>query len=420
MTQGKKESLAHVINDLEKFRHYDWSEEIFSIGLSEIKQYFRVSLRRIQALEQYLANLFVGTNMKTNIRMLLAAAIAQEPVLFVGGPGLAKTELAIAFFESIGLRKPVARPSSTNGKQDVTAIERDLKENKYYEYLLSAFTVPEELFGPYRIDELKNGKFIRNNTNMLTGQGVKGCFLDEVFKGSSNILNTLLTLINERRYFNNGVFFPADLRIIVGAANGTPGGGSASFSGRMEMPGKSGNELMAFFDRFTIRLHFQSPDNRPIELRESDYYKIRQRSIEREAFKIRNARPFEFQDDKACLNDILLLSRVLFPHEDEEFTVLAQPNRDWEEKFLRIGMFLSAEPSGLARISPRKMTRLEKMAYALALLDYDTEAAPDKLIPVNDHHLGVFNHIWESEMQAGQIPRLIRDQFKIDLLPTNA
>ena len=404
MRKADSKILAKSIDNLEDFSRFEWSELLYSLPQDHIKANFMTALRRVQRLKQYLTDLFVGESMTINIRMLLAAAIAQEPVLFVGGPGLAKTELGIAFFESIGLRKPLAEDAKQNGQL----------ENKYYEYLLSAFTVPEELFGPYRIDKLKEGKFERNNANMLTGRGVRGCFLDEVFKGSSNILNTMLTLINERRYFNDGVFRQSDLRIIIGAANVTPATAAGSFSGRVEMPGKSGNELMAFYDRFTVRLYFQSPETLPTkEISKTDFYQIRQKSVEREAYKLKHSKPFKFEQ-VASLNDLLLLSRTLFPIDDPKLTVIEPPSDSWVELFLKIGMFLGREESSMVRISPRKLTRLEKLAYALALLDHPTEEEESTgPVRVENRHCEVFHYVWESELMRDQLVRQVNRQLEI-------
>lgn len=404
-------NLKDVIETPEAFSKFEWSQRLYdqqAVAPEDIKASFLPALKRVKALQNYLTEVFVGDHMRRNIRMMLAAAIAQEPTLFVGGPGLAKTELAVAFFESIGLRKPVSA-------------EDQGKENKYYEYLLSAFTVPEELFGPYRIDLLKEGKFVRNNTNMLTGQGVRACFLDEVFKGSSNILNTLLTLINERRYFNDGAFQQSDLRIILGAANTTPASASSGFSGKIELPGKSGNELMAFYDRFTVRLYFEPPETAQVnEISASDFFRIREKSIEREAFKLGHARPFQFSPEaRPCLNDFLLLSRTLFLHLiSPKVGVLQQPSDRWVELFLRMGMNLAREESSMVRISPRKMTRLEKLAYALALLDHldhTPKANAKEKVMVENRHCEVFSYAWESEFLRPQLVRQVEQQIGVGL-----
>ncbi len=381
------------------------SEDIYRVSLAFIQQQYHHALRRVQHLQEHLQALFVGETMAENIRMLIACAVAQEPVLFVGGPGLAKTELAIAFYESIGLRKPTRLEG-----QD--AEPEPLATNKYYEYLLSAFTLPEELFGPYDVQLLAEGRFKRRNDNMLTGKGVRGCFLDEVFRGSSNILNTMLTLINERRYFDDGVFHQSDLAVIIGASNTTPTVASTSFSGSIQLPTKSGNELLAFYDRFTIRLHFRYPeaDKMGENIKTSDYYKIREKSILREQYKLTRGMPFDFQHEAErkslempSINDLLLLSRILFPS-TEEHGVISQPSEGWVERFLKLGMHLADLETSLVRISPRKMTRLEKLVYALALLDHPADE-PERPVAVTDAHLSVFKHIWENESFHDQLSR---------------
>ena len=381
------------------------SEDVYRVSQGFIQQHYHHALKRVQDLERHLKDLFVGENMAENIRMLIACAIAQEPVLFVGGPGLAKTELAIAFYESIGLRKP-----TQNGEPD--AEDAPLPNNKYYEYLLSAFTLPEELFGPYDVQLLAEGRFKRRNDNMLTGSGVRGCFLDEVFRGSSNILNTMLTLINERRYFDDGVFHQSDLAVIIGASNTTPTMGATSFSGSLQLPTKTGNELLAFYDRFTIRLHFRYPDTEKMgeNVKASEYYKIREKSIAREQYKLVRGQPFNFQKDAErkklempSINELLLLSRILFPSTDQH-GVIERPSEGWIERFLKLGMHLADLETSLVRISPRKMTRLEKLAYALALLDHPADD-PGRPVEVTDAHLNVFKHIWENEQFHDQLTR---------------
>ncbi len=396
--------LSKIIADRDAFARMK-SEDVYRITLGFIQKHYHHALRRVQHLEQHLRDLFVGENMADNIRMLIACAVAQEPVLFVGGPGLAKTELAIAFYESTGLRKPT-RDDGADAEDDVRAA------NKYYEYLLSAFTLPEELFGPYDVQLLAEGRFKRRNDNMLTGNGVRGCFLDEVFRGSSNILNTMLTLINERRYFDDGVFHQSDLAVIIGASNTTPTVATTSFSGSVQLPSKTGNELLAFYDRFTIRLHFRYPEAEKMgeNVKTSDYYKIREKSVAREQYKLVRGQPFNFQKDAEdkklempSINDLLLLSRILFPS-TQEHGVIARPSEGWIERFLKLGMHLANLETSLVRISPRKMTRLEKLSYALALLDHPA-GEPDRPITVGDAHLAVFKHIWENEQFDDQLTR---------------
>lgn len=406
--------LDHI-NDLDKFSTKNLSKKIYTLNYAELKACLPISLGRIQKLENYLNSKFVGMNMREVIRMMIACAIAHEPILFIGGPGLAKTELAIAFFEGIGLRKPTASNE---------------KDNKYYEYLMSAFTLPEELFGPFKVGEggLKDGKFIRDNTNMLTGVGIRGCFLDEIFKGSSNILNTLLTLVNERKYFNDGRFHNADLAIIIGASNSTPASTMGELAGEIKLQSKIGNELLAFYDRFTIRLYFNPPEVENIkEIQKTDYYIIREKALERQAFKLDQGQPYQFEKI-ANINDILLLSRVLFFVEgnNQKNFFIEPPRKEWIELFLKIGMQLARKETHLARISPRKLTRLEKIAHALALLDHQNNLYSENTrtqneseqntiksqdmdyhISVKEEYCQVYKYIWENEHLREQLEREI-------------
>ncbi len=107
----------------------------------------------------------------------------------------------------------------------------------YFERLLTRFTVPEELFGPLSIKGLEDDRYERQTTGYLPKAAV--AFLDETFKANSAILNSLLTLLNEREFDNGTTREKTPLIEVIGASN--------------EMP--EGEELNALFDRFLLRLH---------------------------------------------------------------------------------------------------------------------------------------------------------------------
>ncbi len=142
-------------------------------------------------------------------RCLVLAALCGEHVLFIGPPGTAKSELARRLHRVVG--------------------------GRYFERLLTRFTVPEELFGPLSLAALDEGRYERDIDGYLPTASI--AFLDEVFKANSAILNALLTLLNERE-FDQGVHrIAVPLACVVAASNEVP----------------EEDALRAFFDRFLFR-----------------------------------------------------------------------------------------------------------------------------------------------------------------------
>ena len=142
-------------------------------------------------------------------RCLLLAALCGEHVLLIGPPGTAKSELARRL--------------------------RGLVGGRYFERLLTRFTVPEELFGPLSLAALDEGRYLREVDGYLPTATV--AFLDEVFKANSAILNALLTLLNERAFDQGAERMPVPLATLVAASNEVP----------------VDESLRAFLDRFLFR-----------------------------------------------------------------------------------------------------------------------------------------------------------------------
>lgn len=143
------------------------------------------------------------------IHGMILSALAGEHVLLLGPPGTAKSNLANDFCAAVGA--------------------------KGFSWLMSRFTVPEELFGPLDFPALKNSSYVRNTTDRLPEADV--VFLDEIFKANSAISNTLLTAINEREFHNGGKVHKIPLRMLIGASN--------------ELP--TGSEMGPYMDRFILR-----------------------------------------------------------------------------------------------------------------------------------------------------------------------
>lgn len=145
------------------------------------------------------------------IEGLLVALLSRQHMLLIGPAGTAKSALSMELSKII---------TGTN----------------YFQWLLSQFSTPEELFGALSLKELERGVYKRNTAQKLPESHI--AFIDEIFKANSAILNSLLTIINERLFYNNGTPIQTPLMTIVGASNEYP---------------EEGEGLEALFDRFLLR-----------------------------------------------------------------------------------------------------------------------------------------------------------------------
>ena len=164
-------------------------------------------------LEDQLNEIFVEK--QEIIRGLLIGLLSQEHVLLIGPKGSAKSEIAECICQSL--------------------------EGKYFRRLLDKSLTPDEIFGPHSLKGLENDQYRRVVKGKLPEADV--AFLDEIFKCNSATLNSMLTCLNERVYFNESPDGSSDriqipLKFAVGASN--------------EMP-ESKEELGAFWDRFLLR-----------------------------------------------------------------------------------------------------------------------------------------------------------------------
>ena len=110
-----------------------------------------------------------------------------------------------------------------------------LVDARYFEYLLTRFSEPNEIFGPIDIKAFREGTYVRRVEAMLPDADI--VFLDEIFKSNSAILNSLLSILNERRFFTGSASIQVPLSSLYGATNEVP----------------NDDALGAVFDRFLVR-----------------------------------------------------------------------------------------------------------------------------------------------------------------------
>jgi len=167
---------------------------------------------KLNELKLRLAETFVQR--EAEITAILSGLLANEPVILVGEVGTAKTALIERLAKMINAR--------------------------YFYYLLTRFTEPDELLGTLDINALREGRYVRRTEGKLPQAEI--IFLDEIFKASSAIRNILLDIILNKRIFSDGTYIQLPMLALYTASNEV----------------STDVEDMAFYDRLTVRSFVKS------------------------------------------------------------------------------------------------------------------------------------------------------------------
>ncbi|GGA40971.1 AAA family ATPase [Psychrobacillus lasiicapitis] len=148
---------------------------------------------------------------ENEVEGILVALLSRQHMLMIGPAGTAKSALS-------------------------SELSKIIEGTSYFQWLLTKFSTPEEVFGPLSLKDLEQGIYKRITKTKMPEANI--VFLDEIFKANSAILNSLLTLINERLFYNNGLPDRVPLMSVIGASNEYP---------------EEEEGLEALFDRFLLR-----------------------------------------------------------------------------------------------------------------------------------------------------------------------
>lgn len=296
------------------------SEEISRIGFDELKGEIEAIRSRINRMRSTLASYFIAK--EEIIDLMAVSALAQEPLLLIGRPGTAKSDLVVKFCQALGV-----------------------EGTDYFEYMLTKFTEPSEIVGPIDINQLKDGRYMRRVGGKLPE--AKIVFLDEIFKSNSAILNTLLTIINERKFYQDGKPVPVAMRALFAATNEIP-----EFT-----------ELDALKDRFILKIESESVKDRYFD-------ELLDAGLRGEVHRAFNTRPWA----NLCSLDDFLKAKLYLDHvmlqgaqgeeSDNDRTRYFPP--ETYTLFKRILKTLEKEDG--IEISDRKVVKLYRLLRARAFL----------------------------------------------------
>ena len=358
----------HDLRDIDKFDSPEWAGRLGRMAADEVERIvesgaYRDPLERVRELCTTLKGRFARKD--SLIDSLCSAAIAQVPAVLIGPPGTAKSQLVRCFCEGLGL---TAQQQSSDVAKSAAGSGRS-----YFEYLLTRYTTPEEIYGPIHVKDLIDRNVYRRVTDGYLPQA-HIAFLDEIFKASSAILNTLLTLLNERIFYNGGLAERVPLMMVFAASNEAP----------------TDENLQALYDRFPLRFNCPPVDDEHVgELLNAAWQQAYDRQFAVRPITVNRC---------ACANDLRLLrhvSRVRYG--GSRPAEAGRAHFDFEQEFLRFFRSLRGDFA----ISDRTSPALLAFCRAQCLLKNQSELTVTEL--------DVFKYVAWDESGTGELDRLVNN-----------
>lgn len=292
------------------------------------------SINKLNTVLNYVKDTFVGKN--DVVDLLGICLLARENAFLYGPPGTAKSAI-------------------------IRTLAKTVKDGNNFEYLLTRFTEPNEIFGPFDIRKLKEGELFTNTDGMMPEASM--VFLDEIFNANSAILNSLLMALNEKIFKRGKETRNLPALMFVGASNVLP----------------EDEALNALFDRFLIRINvdYVHPD---------------------------------------LLHQVLLAGRRLENNIETEIPeILSQEIKELQNLCKTINLkpiyevylntIINLRNTGIA-ISDRRAVKLQNLIAASALICGRNEAI------LSD--LWVLKHIWDTEEQIEILEGIINRTVEKD------
>ncbi len=269
------------------------------------------------------------------IRLMIISVIAGEHLILVGPPGTAKSALIRIFSKLIDAR--------------------------YFEYLLTRFTEPNELFGPVDMAAFRAGEYKRRVDGMLPEAEI--AFMDEVFKANSAILNSMLTLLNERLYVSGSHKVVCPLLSVFGASNAVP----------------NDENLQALFDRFLLRVKSDNLDS-------YHFHNLVNKGIALEVAK--------------ATGRLDAIQPILSSKELHQLQRAYDRYMNFSEDFITTykGLIFQIRSEGIS-VSDRRVVKLTKLFAASAIFDGRTAPCEADFF--------VLKHIWNNLDQAEILEEII-------------
>ncbi len=291
---------------------------------------------QLNRVARHLKATFVGKD--DIIDLMSICLVGRENLFLLGPPGTAKSALVRALAQCV--------------------------QGRTFEYLLTRFTEPNELFGPFDIRQLREGNLVTNTEGMLPEAHL--IFLDELLNANSAILNSLLLVLNERVFRRGRETRPLPTLLIVGASNHLP----------------EDEALQALFDRFLVRVHcdYVAPDSLA-EVLAAGW------QLERRA---------DAAAPTIAAEDILRLQAAL-PLVD--LTAVRPAYTDLVRKLRLAGV----------PVSDRRAVKLQRLLAASALLCQRTTAIPSDM--------WVLRYIWDTDEQREVVAGIVDAVVHADALP---